>query len=557
MKNSVIVRASILIFLESACLIFVYNYAISSLNLGVIPAAAACAVLLLAATGLTLYLNLRSYSRLLGEIKRNLSEFCRGNFIVEFKPGINSTDAAQLKENFQTLQNMLNTWIYELLHSSVSIKISARRISNSSKKAEDGMVELTENLSGIRLFVEETTASFEEVAVETEQLTRDSRSIAGNSSEATDRIKEASVMVREGGGAVTRVTESMHQIESDVAESSRVMERLETVSNEIGYIASTISDISEQTNLLALNAAIESARAGEAGRGFAVVADQVRKLADETNQAAGKIRELIRSVQDETQSAVSVMRKVTQEVAVGAEVASKAGNYLEKMIPTVEHVAGVMAAISAEVNSQSRSTGVISQNTSEVASKGQTSASSLQEITNIMTQQLDSVRKNTESSNKLLDLSVKLEDVMEKFDGIIGEEMLAIADSLAKILEQRLLSNEEVTQIAKATGLNEIHVANSDGKVIISTDKALLGYEFRLEKANHVKDFLPILDDPSVRVNQKAKFRGSDGALYKFVGISTLGSPGIIECGLDASTMVYFRGLDAMKQIQHTYFQGK
>ncbi len=66
------------------------------------------------------------------------------------------------------------------------------------------------------------------------------------------------------------------------------MRGLGSKSDEIGGIVSTITGIAEQTNLLALNAAIEAARAGEQGRGFAVVAEEVRKLAEDSQSAAGQ-----------------------------------------------------------------------------------------------------------------------------------------------------------------------------------------------------------------------------------------------------------------------------
>lgn len=75
---------------------------------------------------------------------------------------------------------------------------------------------------------------------------------------------------------------------------------LEHSSNEIGKVADIIKQVAKQTTLIAVNASIEAARAGEAGRGFAVVANEVRKMADQSSQAATEISHTIASIQNDS-----------------------------------------------------------------------------------------------------------------------------------------------------------------------------------------------------------------------------------------------------------------
>ena len=100
---------------------------------------------------------------------------------------------------------------------------------------------------------------------------------------------------------------AIRNLSSSVDEAGKVIDSLNSKSEEISKVLSVIQSIAEQTNLLALNAAIEAARAGEAGRGFAVVADEVRSLASNTQQATESIRGMIDGLQNGARSAVNAL----------------------------------------------------------------------------------------------------------------------------------------------------------------------------------------------------------------------------------------------------------
>ena len=114
----------------------------------------------------------------------------------------------------------------------------------------------------------------------------------------------------EGGKAVAQTVKAM----KDIADKITIIE-----------------EIARQTNLLALNAAIEAARAGEHGKGFAVVASEVRKLAERAQASAAEI---------------------SGSSASSVEVAVKAGDMLEKIVPDIQKTAALVQEISAASNEQ-------------------------------------------------------------------------------------------------------------------------------------------------------------------------------------------------------------
>ncbi|MGE5576708.1 MAG: methyl-accepting chemotaxis protein [Syntrophothermus sp.] len=77
----------------------------------------------------------------------------------------------------------------------------------------------------------------------------------------------------------------------DGQQTAVIIHGLGEQSAQIGQIVEVITGLADQTGLLALNAAIEAARAGDQGRGFCVVAEEVRKLSEQSREAAQQMQQ--------------------------------------------------------------------------------------------------------------------------------------------------------------------------------------------------------------------------------------------------------------------------
>ena len=119
------------------------------------------------------------------------------------------------------------------------------------------------------------------------------RNLSQNGQEESKEVRDRARKLRDT--TVTSSNRTMEMYESMRKRTDEAIEQSKVVA-KINELTENIRNISSQTNLLALNANIEAARAGEAGRGFAVVATEIGTLASQTFQTVDGINQIVEEV---------------------------------------------------------------------------------------------------------------------------------------------------------------------------------------------------------------------------------------------------------------------
>ena len=228
-------------------------------------------------------------------------------------------------------------------------------------------------------------------------------------------VEVTTQMTQEGGKLVQATVEQMHSIADTVEQSSAVIEKLGERSKEIGAIIDTISGIAEQTNLLALNAAIEAARAGEHGRGFSVVAEEVRKLAEESQEAATKISDLIAAIQKETGAAVSAMETGRAEAEKGRANVQSTGEGFKAIMDRIEGIHSDTQLIMGTMQDIDESGKKIVGYTDNIHGSSQKISSSTETVSAAAEEQSAGMEEIAASSRQLAEQAQKLKDALSKF----------------------------------------------------------------------------------------------------------------------------------------------
>lgn len=322
-------------------------------------------------------------------------------------------------EDLADATNKLTSGIHDLV---VRIIDLTKAVHNASDSLAQDAADNSSSLSQIAVTMDEIARGADEQAHATEQAMAITQSTVENwrrveqdVASITDSAKETKSVTNVGMETVHLVLEQMDQIDTSSKSVGSVLAALQASSDQISEMVKAITDVAEQTNLLALNAAIEAARAGEYGRGFAVVAEEVRKLAEQSREAAENIKGIVVVINSKTQEAVGAMETSISQVVKGKERVEAFQSCFEQILKGVNGMVESLVRIDKAARGSNESSDQLVSALEHISAVTEESAASNEEILATVNTQKELTNRVAESAQQLAALSKELENLVGHF----------------------------------------------------------------------------------------------------------------------------------------------
>lgn len=344
--------------------------------------------------------------------KLSQGDFRTGGLIGTVERG---DEFGRMEAAVRDMRVTVNELIKKVITSTEQLAASSQELTATAHQSALASEQVAQRVTSSAGAVIEQQKDVEEAMESIDNTMRSIENLNRTAAEVTANVTESHKQAQDGSSAIGEAVGKIVSVEEIVNSSTVTVDKLGQRSQEISQIVEAISGIADQTNLLALNAAIEAARAGEHGRGFAVVADEVRKLAEESQNAAKRISGIIGGIQSDTTDAVSSMQKGNTAVKEGTASVGQLKTAFDKILEASEAVAEKAHGMSGDLKVVSQDTENVRTRSSKISDNSRQVASDMESVSAAAEEQSAAAEEIASASEALAQLAHGLQTAVGEF----------------------------------------------------------------------------------------------------------------------------------------------
>lgn len=329
---------------------------------------------------------------------------------------VNTGDEFQtLAEGFNSMVDTIKNLVLDINNSSDIILSTSDNMSASANETSIAIDEISITIDQLAQGTVNQAEDINEGVIGINKLAQEIQDIEELANNMNRISLETNALSQDGLKYMNKLTERTREVNISTGDMSKVINEMNQATGEIGIITEAINGISSQTNLLALNAAIEAARAGDAGRGFAVVADEIRKLAEQSSVATGKIQELIEDIKKKSELAVHSMDNTQIIVRDQGEAVEDTREIFSKILESINNLMEGIESVKYTIEDTNKDTDNIVNTMTSIAAVAEESSASTEEVSASAEEINATMTEFNETALKLKGLSQELKERLNIF----------------------------------------------------------------------------------------------------------------------------------------------